>query len=199
MAGLVQTAQAQYPERGVTLIVPYGAGGGTDVTARLLAKDLEAAMGKSVTVENRAGGGGWVGWGAFISGAPRRLHVGVPQRAEHVRRLSRPQGWPQGEPGQLHAADEPRARLQHLGRQGGQPLQGREGRHRGSGAERPSRSRLPPTGPAATIISLSCRSRPRRTSGLPSFTIAAPPRPRPRCSARTCKCWAPTSARSPRR
>ena len=50
-------ALAQYPERGVTLIVPYGAGGGTDITARMLAKDLEVALGKPVTVENRAGGG----------------------------------------------------------------------------------------------------------------------------------------------
>ena len=49
-------AHAQYPERGLTLIVPYGAGGGTDITARLLARDLEAVLGKPVTVENRAGG-----------------------------------------------------------------------------------------------------------------------------------------------
>jgi len=60
----------QYPERGVTLIVPYGAGGGTDITARLLARDLEAVMGKPVTVENRAGGGGWVGWGALAAARP---------------------------------------------------------------------------------------------------------------------------------
>ncbi len=69
-------AQAQYPERGLTLIVPYGAGGGTDVTARLLARDLEAAMGKSVTVENRAGGGGWVGWGALAAAAPDGYTLG---------------------------------------------------------------------------------------------------------------------------
>jgi tripartite-type tricarboxylate transporter receptor subunit TctC len=69
-AGVPANAQAQYPERGLTLIVPYGAGGGTDVTARLLAKDLEAALGKPVTVENRAGGGGWVGWGALAAAAP---------------------------------------------------------------------------------------------------------------------------------
>ena len=61
-------AQAQYPERNITLIVPYGAGGGTDITARLLAKDLEAVLGKPVTVENRAGG--WVGWGGLVSGKP---------------------------------------------------------------------------------------------------------------------------------
>ena len=41
-----------------------------DITARLLAKDLEAAMGKPVTVENRAGGGGWLGWGALAAAAP---------------------------------------------------------------------------------------------------------------------------------
>ena len=69
IAGL-GVAHAQYPERGLTLIVPYGAGGGTDVTARLLARDLEAAMGKSVTVENRAGGGGWLGWGAWLRRRP---------------------------------------------------------------------------------------------------------------------------------
>ena len=60
-------AQAQYPERGLTLIVPYGAGGGTDVTARLLAKDLEGVLGKPVTVQNIAGGGGWLGWGTLAA------------------------------------------------------------------------------------------------------------------------------------
>ena len=69
-------AHAQYPERGLTLIVPYGAGGGTDVTARLLARDLEVAMGKPVTVENRAGGGGWLGWGALAAAAPDGYTLG---------------------------------------------------------------------------------------------------------------------------
>jgi tripartite-type tricarboxylate transporter receptor subunit TctC len=72
----VGVAQSQYPERGLTLIVPYGAGGGTDVTARLLARDLEAIMGKSVTVENRAGGGGWLGWGALAAAAPDGYTLG---------------------------------------------------------------------------------------------------------------------------
>ena len=69
-------AHAQYPERGVTLIVPYGAGGGTDITARLLAKDLEPILGKPVTVENRAGGGGWVGWGALAAAKPDGYTIG---------------------------------------------------------------------------------------------------------------------------
>jgi tripartite-type tricarboxylate transporter receptor subunit TctC len=69
-------ADAQYPERNITLIVPYGAGGGTDITARMLAKDLEAVLGKPVTVENRAGGGGWVGWGSLAKAAPDGYTIG---------------------------------------------------------------------------------------------------------------------------
>jgi tripartite-type tricarboxylate transporter receptor subunit TctC len=76
MATGVGAAQAQYPERNVTLIVPYGAGGGTDITARLLAKDIEPLLGKPVTVENRAGGGGWVGWGALAKAAPDGYTIG---------------------------------------------------------------------------------------------------------------------------
>jgi putative tricarboxylic transport membrane protein len=72
----VGPAHAQYPERGLMLIVPYGAGGGTDITARLLAKDIEPALGKPVTVENRAGGGGWIGWGALAAARPDGYTLG---------------------------------------------------------------------------------------------------------------------------
>ena len=47
-----------------------------DITARLLAKDLEGALGKPVTVENRAGGGGWVGWGALAQAKPDGYTLG---------------------------------------------------------------------------------------------------------------------------
>ncbi len=60
-------AWAEYPEKGITLIVAYGAGGGTDTTARLLAADLEKTIGHPVTVQNVTGGGGWNGWGAIAS------------------------------------------------------------------------------------------------------------------------------------
>ncbi len=76
LLAVVAPAAAQYPERNITLIVPYGAGGGTDITARMLAKDLEAVLGKSVTVENRAGGGGWVGWGSLAQAAPDGYTIG---------------------------------------------------------------------------------------------------------------------------
>jgi tripartite-type tricarboxylate transporter receptor subunit TctC len=72
----VRPAAAQYPQRGLSLIVPYGAGGGTDITARLLARDLEPVIGKPVTVENRGGGGGWIGWGALAAAKPDGYTIG---------------------------------------------------------------------------------------------------------------------------
>jgi tripartite-type tricarboxylate transporter receptor subunit TctC len=72
----IRPALAQYPERNISLIVPYGAGGGTDITARLLARDLEPVIGKPVTVENRGGGGGWLGWGALAAAKPDGYTIG---------------------------------------------------------------------------------------------------------------------------
>ena len=55
-------AQAQtFPNRPVTLVVPYAAGGLTDVVARVLAPRLAERWGQSVVVENRAGGGTTIG------------------------------------------------------------------------------------------------------------------------------------------
>jgi tripartite-type tricarboxylate transporter receptor subunit TctC len=71
-----QAAHAAFPERGVLIIVPYAAGGGSDISARLLAKDLEPILGKPVTVENRAGGGGWVGWGSLAASKPDGYTIG---------------------------------------------------------------------------------------------------------------------------
>lgn len=50
-----------FPKKAVTLIVPYAAGGGTDATARALAKSAEKHLGKPITVVNKTGGGGSVG------------------------------------------------------------------------------------------------------------------------------------------
>ena len=54
------SAQA-YPSRPVTVIVPWGAGGGTDATARIVAALLEKDLGQPVNVVNRTGGSGVVG------------------------------------------------------------------------------------------------------------------------------------------
>lgn len=55
------SGQTQYPERPITLIVPYAAGGGTDVVARLVGKRMGDLLGGTIVVENRVGAGGTVG------------------------------------------------------------------------------------------------------------------------------------------
>src|SRR4030095_12080258 len=47
-----------YPSRPITVIVPWGAGGGTDATARIIASLLEKELGQPVNVVNRTGGSG---------------------------------------------------------------------------------------------------------------------------------------------
>lgn len=67
---LAAPALAQrWPERPVTLVVPYAAGGSTDVVARLLSPKLQAMLGGSFVVENRTGAGGSIGTAA-VARAP---------------------------------------------------------------------------------------------------------------------------------
>lgn len=61
---IVNSAHAQtepYPSRPITIIVPYGAGSGTDLLARIVAPGLSAQLGQNVIVENKAGAGGSIG------------------------------------------------------------------------------------------------------------------------------------------
>jgi tripartite-type tricarboxylate transporter receptor subunit TctC len=68
--GLMRPAAAdQYPSRPVTVIVPYAAGGATDIVARLVAKGLLDELGQSFSVENKGGGGGMIGMTA-AAGSP---------------------------------------------------------------------------------------------------------------------------------
>src|SRR5947209_20577842 len=62
-------AQDAWPGRPITFVVPYGAGGYTDLVARLTARYVENALGKPVIVDNRAGAGGIVGTQAVANAA----------------------------------------------------------------------------------------------------------------------------------
>src|SRR3954447_26497787 len=64
------SAFAQFPDRPIKVIVPFAAGGGVDVMARLFAEKAAPALGVPVIVENRAGASGTIGGQAVHQAAP---------------------------------------------------------------------------------------------------------------------------------
>lgn len=70
-------ALAAWPERPITLIVPWAAGGGTDATARIIAKVMEPDLGVPVNVVNRTGGSGVVGHSAVAAAPPDGYTIGL--------------------------------------------------------------------------------------------------------------------------
>ena len=68
--GFGGSAAAQWPERAITLIVPFPAGGGTDTFARPLAQQLTMQLGQTVVIDNKGGAGGTVGAGVAAKARP---------------------------------------------------------------------------------------------------------------------------------
>ncbi|HWQ74996.1 MAG TPA: tripartite tricarboxylate transporter substrate binding protein [Syntrophomonas sp.] len=62
--------QIDYPNKAIKIIVPFAAGGGTDLSARLLAGYLEKELEVPVVIENKPGGGGWIGWAELLKAEP---------------------------------------------------------------------------------------------------------------------------------
>jgi tripartite-type tricarboxylate transporter receptor subunit TctC len=62
-------AQDSWPQHAVTMVVPFGAGGSADLTARILATYLQARLGPPFVIENKGGAGGSIGAG-FVAKAP---------------------------------------------------------------------------------------------------------------------------------
>lgn len=59
--GLAGAAAAQFPERAVTLVIPFAAGGSTDVVGRIVAERMSQELGQQVIVQNVGGAGGSLG------------------------------------------------------------------------------------------------------------------------------------------
>ena len=83
---------AGFPSKPITLIVPYPAGGSTDVVIRPLAEAAGKILGQPVMVENKGGGGGAVGTGSIVGKDPDGYLLSVVvtslHRAAHINKLS---------------------------------------------------------------------------------------------------------------
>ncbi|MBE3639267.1 Bug family tripartite tricarboxylate transporter substrate binding protein [Mangrovicoccus algicola] len=77
LAATAGPALADWPEKAVTVIVPWSAGGGTDATARAVASELEEKFGQPFNVVNRTGGGGLVGHSAIAQAPADGYTLGV--------------------------------------------------------------------------------------------------------------------------
>ena len=63
-------AAQDYPTRPITLVVPYAAGGGNDVMARIVADKMSRTLGQQIVIDNRAGAGGSMATRAVAKAAP---------------------------------------------------------------------------------------------------------------------------------
>ena len=82
---VVSGAAAQtYPTRPVTVIVPFAAGGVTDIVARIVSERMKTALGQSVIIENVSGAGGTIGVTRLFRAAPDGYTLVVGQWTSHV-------------------------------------------------------------------------------------------------------------------
>jgi tripartite-type tricarboxylate transporter receptor subunit TctC len=79
------TASAQtFPSRPITIIVPFSAGGPSDVMARILAERMKVALGEAVLIENVTGAGGSIGVGRAVRSPPDGYTVSFGHLGTHV-------------------------------------------------------------------------------------------------------------------
>jgi tripartite-type tricarboxylate transporter receptor subunit TctC len=84
LVGAGGAAAQPYPSRPITLVVPLGVGGSTDVIGRLIAEGMRAALGQAVIVENTTGAGGTIGVGRVARAAPDGYTIGIGQWGTNV-------------------------------------------------------------------------------------------------------------------
>jgi tripartite-type tricarboxylate transporter receptor subunit TctC len=70
VAALASFGSAAAQPRPITMIVPFPAGGGTDIIARALAERMRVSLGRSIVIENVGGGNGSIGAGRVARAAP---------------------------------------------------------------------------------------------------------------------------------
>ena len=83
--GNIASASAQsYPSRPITVVVPFPAGGGSDLIARIVVERMRTSLGQPLIVENAAGASGSIGVGRVARAAPDGYTLVIGQWSHHV-------------------------------------------------------------------------------------------------------------------
>jgi tripartite-type tricarboxylate transporter receptor subunit TctC len=83
-AAQTTSAQTSWPERPVTMVVPFAAGGGTDLLGRIVGKQLSEVLRQQVVIENVAGAGGMVGSARVVKAPPDGYQMVVGTTADAI-------------------------------------------------------------------------------------------------------------------
>ena len=84
LSGAVQATAAQFPNRPITLVVPFAAGGPTDTLARIMSERMAAQLGETIVVENVVGASGSIAGARVARAAPDGYTIGIGQWGTHV-------------------------------------------------------------------------------------------------------------------
>lgn len=79
--GEVALTQEKFPTRPITLIVPWAAGGGMDLTSRAVQPTVEKVLGQSLVIVNKTGGGGAIGLSEIANSTPDGYTIGITSPA----------------------------------------------------------------------------------------------------------------------
>lgn len=91
----IAPAAMSFPEKPITMLIGFGAGGGTDTVGRKIAMEMEKALGQPVVVVNKPGGGGLVSWKELVAAEPDGYTIAVflPLNAAIQKHLATSKAW----------------------------------------------------------------------------------------------------------
>jgi tripartite-type tricarboxylate transporter receptor subunit TctC len=84
LSAAVPAAAQTYPSRTITVVVPFPAGGASDVVARIVTNHMAKTLGQSMVIENVGGAGGTVGSGRAAAAAPDGYTLLAAAMGSHV-------------------------------------------------------------------------------------------------------------------
>ena len=84
LAGVQASAQSDYPRRPITLVVPFAAGGPTDVIARIVGEHMSRTLGQQLVIENTLGAGGTTASTRVARAAPDGYTIEMGHMGTHA-------------------------------------------------------------------------------------------------------------------